>query len=490
MGWSTELQVGAFALAGVGLVAFSYVYFIDGVAPGEEAYDVSLTVPSAEGLWVGTSVRIAGVDVGSVDAVRVQGDHAELELKIREAYPIPVDTKAALRASGILGDRFVALDLGSADELVKDGGRIELGEEPPSIDEITRRVEDISGDVRAITAVLRQVVEDERNVDHVEATLANVDAITAELKTLTSQNREEVTAIVAAIARITQRLDTFSGDATADVDEELEALKVATSKLDATLGNLQSVTGKIDQGQGTLGALVNDRETIDALNDTIDNANSVIGSFSNLHADVYYLGRAYVGTQPKDPAFFYGNPLAPNSDGGLGYSGSNTIGIELHPQKDFWWTFEIVDYPQGSIRAEEHFFPDSGVAYTEYVRRLDYRFTFTMSKRWYDIALRLGVKESGGGVGATAYLLRDRVTLNADVFDFAFGSYPALEVAGLPNLRVNARWEPIDHVWLEAGSEQLLLAARYKYFTGYAGFGFHFTDDDIKLLFATLPLPL
>jgi phospholipid/cholesterol/gamma-HCH transport system substrate-binding protein len=292
------------------------------------------------------------------------------------------------------------------------------------------------------------------------------------------------------VRRLTDNLARFSDDATADLDEEIESLQAATDTLNASLDDVRSITTKIDEGQGTIGALVNDRATIDAINDTVENANSVIESFSGLHAEVYYLGRLFVGTQPDDPAFFYGNPVAPADDGGLGYAGSNNLGIELRSQEDFGWIFEVNDYPQGSISATEHFYPESGVHYTEWERRLDYRLTFQMTKRWWDLGFRLGIKESGGGIGVTWFLLQDRLTLNADVFDFTFGPYPALESSGLPNLRAGARLGPLHHVWVETGGEQILLGARYGYATGYVGAGFHFSDDDIKLLFATLPLGL
>jgi phospholipid/cholesterol/gamma-HCH transport system substrate-binding protein len=486
--WTTELKVGMFTLVCLGLIGWGYVWFWDGLRGGEDVYRLSLTVPSADGLWPGTPVRIAGVDVGSIETVGVDGNQARLQLAVLSAYPLPSDTVAELRSAGMLGDRYIGLDLGRSEAMLADGGRLELGEEPGDIDNITRQVEDVSGDVKAITAVLRELVEDRQNTDHAEAMLANADALSFELRTLAEQNRREIGAIVDAIGRITANLEEMSADAAADLDEELDQLKVATQKLDGSLEDIQSITQKIDEGQGTIGALVNDRETIDAIQDTIENANSVVESFSGLHAEVYYLGRLYAGTQPEDPAFFYGNPLAPRGDGPLGWSGANTLGMELHPQEDFWWIFEINDYPQGVIQAEEHYFPESGVSYTEWTRKLDYRFTFQMAKRWRDVSFRLGVKEGGGGIGSTAYLFRDRLQLNADVFDFTFGPYPVIEDAGLPNLRLGARLEPIHHVWLEAGSEQILLGARYGYATGYLGFGFHFSDDDIKLLFATLPL--
>jgi phospholipid/cholesterol/gamma-HCH transport system substrate-binding protein len=366
---------------------------------------------------------------------------------------------------------------------------MDLGREPGDIDEITRQVEAVSGDVKAITAVLREVMEDERNVDHAEATLANIDALSAELRLMAEQNRRDVEQIVDSVRRLTDNLARFSDDATVDLDDEIRSLQAATDTLNGSLDDVRSITTKIDEGQGTIGALVNDRATIDAINDTVEDAGSVIESFSGLHAEVYYLGRLFLGTQPDDPAFFYGNPVAPAEDG-LGYAGSNNLGIELRSQEDFGWIFEINDYPQGSISATEHYFPDSGTHYTEWERKLDYRLTFQMTKRWWDLGFRLGVKESGGGVGLTWYLLQDRLMLNADVFDFTFGPYPALESSGLPNLRAGARLEPLHHVWLETGGEQILLGARYGYATGYVGAGFHFSDDDVKLLFATLPLGL
>lgn len=486
---TTEFKVGLFTLGCLGLIVFGYFWSWDGVTANEAVYHVSMVVPSADGLWAGTPVTIAGVEVGSIESIAVEGNAARLVLAIRDDYPLPTDTIANLAASGLLGDRRVALDLGDDEATIPDGGRLQPGPPPGSFDEITRQAEDITGDVKAITKVVRELLEDRRNTDAVEASLQNVEAITHEVRLLAERNRADVDAIVDSVRRLTDHLEGMAADTRPEVAEELDKLQVATDELQGTLEDLRSISGKVDDGQGTLGALVNDRETIDALNDTIANANQVIESFSGVHAEVYYLGRYYVGTQPDDPAFVYGNPLAPARNGSaLGSAGANTIGLELHHQEDFWWNFEINDHPAGVIRNRQYLYPQSGEYYSEWTRDLDYRFTFQMNKRWRDVAFRLGVKESGGGVGVTGYLLRDRLMLNADAFDFAFGSFPALAASGLPNLRLGARAEPVRHVWLEVGAEQVLLGARYGYGTGYAGLGFHFTDDDIKLLFATLPL--
>jgi phospholipid/cholesterol/gamma-HCH transport system substrate-binding protein len=477
---STELKVGLFVVVCVAVIAFGWVWSYDGLRRSEGGYHVQMVVPSADGLYPGSLVKIAGVDVGAIDEVTVEGNRARLLMSIKSDYPIPTDTTASLRSSGMLGDRYVGLDLGSAEAIVPDGGTVELAGEPYDIDAIAGQVEDVTTDVSAMTAVLREMLEDETNRENVETTLANVSALSAELRTMAEQNRQDVAAIVDSVSRLTASLETYSAEAAADLDKQFESLATATEKLDATLAHVESITGKIDRGEGTLGALVNDDATIEAINETVENANGMIESYSGMYAEVYYLGRAFMGSQPDDPAFFYGNPVAPPLDGGdFGAAWSNNLGFELHTPGAFWLTAEINDYPQGPIRAERQDDPAGGTSVTEYTRGLGPRFTLQMSKRWWDVSFRLGIKESSGGGGVTGYLLRNRLMLSADVFDFTFGSYPVVEDSGLPNLRLAARLEPIPRVWLEGGAEQVILGARYGYFTGFVSAGFHFSSKDI-----------
>jgi phospholipid/cholesterol/gamma-HCH transport system substrate-binding protein len=479
MAFSNEFKVGIFVLVAGGLAVWGTKWSVDGLRPKEAVYHLKMAVPSADGLWIQSQVKLAGVEVGAVTDIDVVGDHAEVEFAVREAYQLPIDSEAAIQSSGILGDRYITVFIGDDPKYLKDGDWIKLHGVPPDIEKIEKQVENITADLQAITAILRQEVENDANREHVEATLANVDALSAQLRAIAEENHHDINAIVDSVKRLTTSLEGFTDDTRAGVNQELLKLQDTTDHLNATADNLSSITGKVDDGEGTIGALVNDKKTVELLNDTISNANDVITGFSGMHAEVYYTGRYYVGLgkAPEDP-FFYGNPLA----GG----GSNTIGILLQPQEDFWYNFEINDYPQGTVNYTEHYFPETGEVYTEYVREPDYRLTFQMNKRWRNFALRLGVKEDGGGVGATVFLAHDKFELQGDIFDFDLGSYPVNN--GLPNMRINARWIPHDHVYLDVGTEQLALDLKYGFATMFVGAGFHFSDDDIKLLFATLPL--
>src|SRR5690606_19065676 len=144
----TDFRVGLFVLIGVALVVFGYFWTFDGVARGEAAYTLHLSVPNADGLYGGTPIKLAGVDIGALDDPTLSGGQAQLVLKVRAAYELPVDSHAALRSTGFLGDRYVAIVPGRSPNLLKDGDRIALDDDPADIEQIQRDAQAITGDLR------------------------------------------------------------------------------------------------------------------------------------------------------------------------------------------------------------------------------------------------------------------------------------------------------------------------------------------------------
>lgn len=458
----------------------AWVWTYDGVRADEQFYEVQLSVPAADGVYAGTPVRIAGVEVGAVEAITLAGERADLTLRIRSEYQLPTNSEGGLKATGLLGDYHVRVWPGDEPTLLEQGGRIRSRDETGDLDIITKNIEDISDDIAAITKVLREVVEDRKNVDHVEATLANVDALTAEMRLIAEQNRHDIGAIIDSVRRLTESLEGYTDDIAADVDDEMDRLKDLTDDLDKAAEDLGSITGKIDRGEGTLGALVNDDETIELVNETVDEARRAVRSFTGLKPQIYYTGRFYMGTRPNDlDTFYYGNPLA--------WSAANTIGIKLRAHEDFWYVFEVNDHPQGVISQQEVLREETGTVESRWTRAARFRFTFMVEKRWKWFSGRLGIKENGGGVGISAYALRDKLQFDLDVFDFFFGSYPAIQDRGIPNIRFNVRVQPVRNFYIDAGTEQIILGAKYGYFTGYLGLGFTFTDDDVRWLLGSIP---
>lgn len=117
----TEALVGLIVV----LVAIAFVLFAWQRTGGGEAGGTRVTAlfPSANGIAVGTDVRVAGQKVGTVAAHRLDPTsfQAELTLALQEGLRMPADSSAAITAESLLGGSYVSLTPGGATEFLKTG---------------------------------------------------------------------------------------------------------------------------------------------------------------------------------------------------------------------------------------------------------------------------------------------------------------------------------------------------------------------------------
>ncbi len=124
--FSLEAVVGLFMVAGFLCFAWLSIKLGDVDLLGGETYQVSARFGSISGLKKGATVEIAGVKVGKVDGIRLDADsyEAEVFLDIDRGVVLQEDSIASIRTAGIIGDRYIDVSPGGADELIGDGGRI------------------------------------------------------------------------------------------------------------------------------------------------------------------------------------------------------------------------------------------------------------------------------------------------------------------------------------------------------------------------------
>ncbi len=124
-----DLTVGLFVLAG--LIAIGYLALSLGglTTTGPGGIVLYATFDEIGGLKHRAPVRIAGVRIGQV--VDVDLDEflrARVTLNVDPDLPLPVDTRAEIRTSGVLGNQFLALEPGAEDELLQSGEEIAFTE--------------------------------------------------------------------------------------------------------------------------------------------------------------------------------------------------------------------------------------------------------------------------------------------------------------------------------------------------------------------------
>jgi phospholipid/cholesterol/gamma-HCH transport system substrate-binding protein len=96
-------------------------------------YTIRANFSNAGGLRPGSPVELAGVPVGRVTAILLDGARAEVSLKLRDGVPVQEDAIASILTKGLLGERYVTISPGGSDSLIKPGGKLRETESPLDI---------------------------------------------------------------------------------------------------------------------------------------------------------------------------------------------------------------------------------------------------------------------------------------------------------------------------------------------------------------------
>jgi phospholipid/cholesterol/gamma-HCH transport system substrate-binding protein len=91
-----------------------------------EGYEIKAKFDRIDGILAGSDVRMSGIKIGTVtsSALDPKTYFANVSMNIRSDIRIPEDTSIAVSSDGLLGDKFLALSPGGADEMLPPGGEI------------------------------------------------------------------------------------------------------------------------------------------------------------------------------------------------------------------------------------------------------------------------------------------------------------------------------------------------------------------------------
>ena len=118
-----EVTIGAVVLAvALGFVVFLYQSTGLSVSNSKH-YELKADFRSADGIHVGTDVRLAGVKVGTVSdlSLNIKTYRAEAELAIENEVDIPEDSALTVSSEGLLGGNFIEIIPGASYEYMQPG---------------------------------------------------------------------------------------------------------------------------------------------------------------------------------------------------------------------------------------------------------------------------------------------------------------------------------------------------------------------------------
>jgi len=304
-----ELWVGVFTLLGIA-TALYMIYRIGEFHPKKRAqYSISAAFEDVSGLNVGDIVRVAGVEVGEVLEISLHENRGRLKMSIDNKVPVYQDAAAMVKSYGLLGDRYVAVDPGHSQfPRVESGAEIQPSLSPDDLNVLIGKLNGVAGDIKSVSESmknvfggekgeksLREIFENTRNLsqelvqivkdnqEQFRNITAHLASLTGELNGMIAENREAVRSTMSTLPATAQNLQGITEDTRQllkthreDISETIKQLKLASVRLDESLRNVEEISQKINQGEGSLGKLINDQELYNEAKNTLKEARHLI----------------------------------------------------------------------------------------------------------------------------------------------------------------------------------------------------------------------
>lgn len=287
MRFSKELKIGFFVV-----VILTASFFLINYLRGEDIMNREIELVSqydnVEGLVASAPVFIKGYKAGKVSEVVYQPESGNFKVtcSIKKEFAIPEDSRMTIYAVDIMGGKGVRIDLGSSDDMAKDGDMLQPAFEPglmdglsagigPLLDKVNHTLDSLGVTVSGVNRVLseKNTASISRTVAHLERTMADVRQVVANVE----GKSKELDQFVDALSAFAGKLDGLA----AKVDTTMTGVKdfVGTlneSDIDSLVVSFRELLENINDPNGTIGKLLNDGSVYDSVDSLLNDVDTLV----------------------------------------------------------------------------------------------------------------------------------------------------------------------------------------------------------------------
>ena len=256
-GRTVEIKVGALLIVSVLVLFVGYTWY-SGYRVGRSGFNVRVHFADVTGLMPGDDVRVAGVKKGRVESISLEGRVVEVTLWLDKGVELYEDaTFSIMDVALISGTKYIAATPGTT-SVPLDLSEPATGN--PSAAFALNKVADLSESLQDLVSVLRQNLLTEEALTSTRETVDNLNALTKELLHLLSENRRNRASGVKAFKSASVKLDSIVG----------------SEQFKGTVARLDTLTQKLNSGEGSLAKMLNDPCVYDEMKGTLKAAKELL----------------------------------------------------------------------------------------------------------------------------------------------------------------------------------------------------------------------
>ena len=297
-----EAKLALTALAAVFILIWG-INFLKGSSLFESKSTFYGVYDSVEGLKVSSGVIYRGYQVGQVISIQFTGerfDRVLVKFSVDKGLELPSNTLAMIQSADLMGSKVVALVPGDSHVFAVSGDTLRSQVERGLMEQVSQQMlplkqkaERLLGSLDSVLLIVQGLFNEEtkKNLSNsfgsIDRTLRNLEGASGNLDTLIQGESARISSILQDVNSITgnlrnnnEEISNILGNVSAISDSLRQAsLHQTLMSLDYILATTDSIMNKINRGEGTIGALLNDNDLYYNLNQVRENLNRLLVEF-------------------------------------------------------------------------------------------------------------------------------------------------------------------------------------------------------------------
>jgi phospholipid/cholesterol/gamma-HCH transport system substrate-binding protein len=257
-----EARVGVIIVSAILIFFFGLMYLRE-FSFRKSEYEITALFETVIGLDQDDPVIVSGLKVGQAKDMQLVGDTVHVKLRIEARYQFPRDSKAVLRNLTLLGDKAIEIVQGSSFEMLQPGDII-TGKLETDIFELAEAAAPIGEDIAVLLKRFRSTF-DENTEASLKSSLRNLQTISGAVAEVVAKDIGEMESAIQSLRAAAKNLEQLTEpegksmrQVIINLDSSASHLKSATARMSRAATSVESLLGKIEKGEGSLGKLIHD----------------------------------------------------------------------------------------------------------------------------------------------------------------------------------------------------------------------------------------
>jgi len=287
--FSPQLKVGIVFILAV-TVFLTGILWLKEFKPSHDSHAVRVIFDDANGIGKGDPVVLSGIKIGEVKKIQLTPENKALILLTTDTtVRLHSDASFTIRDIGLMGEKAIVVTPGSIDGPL-DLSRPLAGTVTPGIDRVITSTDELVRNLTRLTERFDTELDIKRITDSMENTLAELRRMSGDVRAVTRETKKPLAEALSGVRSASDEMRRFVRTNESGVSQAVNGITDTSERLSSMVDSLSALSAVIDtlstrleKGEGTFAKFVRSGELYDELRHTNASIDSFVNDFRKNH---------------------------------------------------------------------------------------------------------------------------------------------------------------------------------------------------------------